>query len=300
MRPTPPGWVDPLMRIGYSARGAVFALVGFLAMAAALYGGSAPDSKDALATLLQQTWGSVMLGAIALGLIAYAAWCFTNAALDLDDKGSDPKGWLKRTPQFVGGVVYLSLAVTAIGLLRHRAEKGDRTDSWTADLMAAPLGRWAVAAVGAAIIAYGIVHCVQAYKGSYRKHLRYTPTAARLDPMVKFGLAAHGIVIMIIGSFFIWAAWTADPSRAGGLGEALNAVRDVGPGRALLATTALGLLAFSVYCFVQAKFRIVPRCASPDLATLASKARELGRDTQAAMVEAADRIKGSWSEFPRT
>jgi hypothetical protein len=103
---------------------------------------------------------------------------------------------------------------------------------------------------------------------------------------VKYGLVAHGVVICIVGSFFIWAAWTADASRAGGLGDALNVVRTAIFGQVLLSAVALGLLAFSIYCFIEACFRVVPRCARPNLETLASKARDLARDA----VDSATRI----------
>src|SRR5687767_3168439 len=88
----PPAWVDPLMRFGYTARGFVYVVVGGLALVAATDGGRTPDSKAALGTLLQMPFGKMLLGLIALGLVAYSLWCFIGAALDLDDKGTDAKG----------------------------------------------------------------------------------------------------------------------------------------------------------------------------------------------------------------
>jgi hypothetical protein len=271
----PPSWVDPLMRIGYTARGIVYLLVGSMTLLVALDGGHTPDSKSALASLLGEPFGKVLLALICVGLVAYAAWRCFEAALDLDKKGHGLKGWLGRMGQFISGVVYLALAISVAPLLMERKSGGDSTDHWTAVLMQQPFGRWLVAAVGCIALAIGVQHFLKAQHGDYRNHLRYTQLAARLDPVLKLGLMAHGLVIGMVGTFFLWAAWTADPSQAGGMREALATVRSADAGQSLLGLLAIGLLAFAVYCFIVAAFRIVPRCAPPNLQTLASKARSL-------------------------
>jgi hypothetical protein len=277
MRPAPPSWVDPLMRIGYAARGVVYLLVGALAFIASVDGGSTPNSKSALGSLLGQPFGKAMLAIIAIGLVAYALWSFIDAAMDLDDKGSELKGMAGRAAVAISGAIHLALALSVAPLalgVGSRQGNGD-TDHWTAVLMGQPFGRWLVATVGIVAIAIGVQHLVKAYRSGYRHHLRYTRAAARLDPLLKMGLAAHGVVVVIVGGFFILAAWTNDPSRAGGVREALSMVRSSDAGDILLAIAGIGLVGFAVYCFIVAAFRIVPRCSSPDLQTLASKAREL-------------------------
>ncbi len=276
MHSSAPAWVDPLMRLGYAARGVVYVLVGALAFMAALEGGSTPDSKRALAKLLEQPLGEVMLLLIAAGLFAYAIWRFVDAALDLDSKGDKPSGWAARAAQVISGTLHLLLGATAASLaLRKESGGGDRTEHWTAVLMEQPLGRWLVAAVGCIAIVIGVQQCIKAYREKYKAELRYTDTAERLDPLIKLGLVAHGVVIAMVGAFFIWAAWTADPSRAGGLRDALQAVREAEAGQILFAVMALGLIGFSAYCFIAAAYRIVPRCAPNDLQTLATRARVL-------------------------
>lgn len=273
----PPSWVDPLMRVGYTARGVVYFLVGALTLVAARSGGRTPDSKTALGTLLDEPFGRIMMALIVLGLLAYALWSFIQGALDLDDKGRDAKGWMIRAAQLISGVVHLSLAVsvTPLALGTQRGATGDRTEHWTALLMGQPLGRLLVAVVGLIACGIGVEHFIKARREKYKAHLRYTPLTARLDPVLKLGLVAHGVVVSLVGAFFLWAAWTADPSRAGGMREALIAVRNADPGRTLLAILGTGLLGFGVYCCIVAAYRIVPRCAPNDLQTLASRARSL-------------------------
>lgn len=275
-------WVDPAMRFGYVARGIVYVLVGFLALVAAKEGKPAPDSKSALGELLEHPFGEVVLGVIALGLVAYAGWRLLCAIMDLENKGGDPKGWAARGGQTISAILHLLLAFSAASLVFRTGASsgGDRTESWTGAVMSEPFGRWLVAIAGAVAIAMAIQHFVKAHREKYKEHLRYTPLAAKLDPFVKLGIVAHGIVVLMIGSFLVWAAWTTDASRAGGLGDALGALRNIGVGQVGLGAIALGLVCFSVYCFIEAAYRIVPRCAPADLATLATKARELARGAE--------------------
>jgi hypothetical protein len=276
-KPAPP-WVDPLMRFGYAARGLVYVIVGALAFVAAIEGGRTPDSKTALGTLLQVPFGKVLLTLVAIGLVAYSVWCFIRAGLDLDDKGTDAKGWTARAAQIISGAVHLVLAVSAVALAMGADSPSggdDRTDHWTATLMQQPLGRWLVALVGVVAIALGVQHFVKACREKYKENIRYTQLAQRLDPLLKLGLIAHGVVVTIVGVFFIWAAWTADPSRAGGMRDALLIVRNADASQILFGALGLGLLGFAAYCFVEAAFRVIPRCRPPDLQTLATHARAL-------------------------
>ena len=273
----PPNWVDPLMRFGYAARGAVYVIVGALAFLASVDGGSTPDSRSALGALLQMPFGKILLALVALGLVAYSVWCFIGAGLDLDNKGNDAKGWTARGAQIISGVVHLALAFTAIALSIGTGSRsgGDRTEHWTATLMQQPFGRWLVAIVGIVALALGIQHFVKAFREKYKENIRYTQMAQRLDPLLKLGLVAHGVVVALVGTFFIWAAWTADPSRAGGMRDALLTVRNADASQTLFIALGLGLIGFAAYCFVEAAFRIVPRCVPPDFQTLATRARAM-------------------------
>jgi hypothetical protein len=147
----PPAWVDPLMSFGYAARGLVYVIVGALAFVASVDGGRTPDSKTARATLLQMPFGKMSLALVALGLAAYSLWCFIGAGFDLDDKGTDAKGWAARAAQIISGVVHLALAFSATALAmgtESPSAGGDRTEHWTAALMQQPLGRWLAMGLG--------------------------------------------------------------------------------------------------------------------------------------------------------
>jgi hypothetical protein len=280
VKSSPPGWVDPLMRVGYAARGLVYVVVGAFAFLAALSGARAPDSKSALGQLLAMPLGDALLGVIALGLVAYALWCFIDGALDLDDKGSEPRAWAARGAKLISGALHLMLAasVAPLALGDGSGQGGDSAEHWTAVLLRQPFGRGLVALVGVIALAFALQHFVKAHQEKYKDSMRYTSMTERLDPVLKIGLAAHGVVVLLVGAFFMWAAWTAEPSRAGGLRDALEIVRQADAGQIFLAILALGLIGFAVYCFIEAAFRIVPRVAPQGLETLASRAHALMSD----------------------
>jgi hypothetical protein len=66
---------------GLSARGVTFSLIGWFLIQAAIHHdpGEARGLGAALATLRAQPYGPWLLGLVALGLVAFGAYCFTNA-----------------------------------------------------------------------------------------------------------------------------------------------------------------------------------------------------------------------------
>ncbi|MGC1479038.1 MAG: DUF1206 domain-containing protein [Chthoniobacterales bacterium] len=74
-------WVDRSARIGIAARGFVFLLIGgFLVIAG--WQSDASEAKGmggALQFLHDQAYGSILLGFMAIGLAAYAIYCFVRA-----------------------------------------------------------------------------------------------------------------------------------------------------------------------------------------------------------------------------
>ena len=75
----------------------------------------------------------------------------------------------------------------------------------------------------------------------------------------RFGYAALGVVFTIIGIFLIVAAVQDNPHEAKGLDTALQELLRQPFGPILLAIVALGLIAYGVYSFVEARYRRVGR-----------------------------------------
>lgn len=269
-----PGWVVPVMRVGYFARAVVYTVVGGLALTAAIKGGEAEGTTDALADLQGHWWGTPLLWLVAVGLWAYMAWRLIDAWMDLEDYGQEAKGIVARTGLVVTGVIHGAIGVSVAGIaLRGGEGDGGGTQSATAKLMQMPYGVWLVGAVGLATIGAGIYYGYKGIAEKYKEHIRVTPTARKLDPVLKFGCIAEGVVIGIIGVLICYAALTADASQAGGVGEALGQIRAAPFGRIMLGVVALGLVAFAVENAVEGLYRVIPRREGSDVMTLARRAK---------------------------
>ena len=254
-------WVERLARVGYAAKGLVYLLVGGLAARAALgAGGRTTDSGGALRSLGDGTGGKLLLALIAAGLLGYALWRVIAAATDAEGKGDDAKGLAQRLAGAGRGLLYVGLALQALRLLRGGgAREGSRAEDWTARLMAAPAGRWLVAAVGLGVIGYALYQLYRAYASKVRKHLDLSTLGADGQRLVvalgRFGIGARGVVFLVIGWFLIRAARQSDASEASGVGEALRTLAAQSHGKWVLAVTGLGFVAYGLYQFANARYR---------------------------------------------
>ncbi|HEX8843717.1 MAG TPA: DUF1206 domain-containing protein [Pyrinomonadaceae bacterium] len=81
MNGTKDTWATWSGRIGYAARGVVFCIIGFFIIQAALHfnPAEAKGLDEVLGTLAQNYFGTVLLGAMAAGLIAYGFYMLVEA-----------------------------------------------------------------------------------------------------------------------------------------------------------------------------------------------------------------------------
>ena len=262
-------WV---MRAGYGARGVIYTIVGSLAFIAALKSTQASGTKDALAALRDEPYGVPALLAIGIGLFAYLIWRVVAGIADVDDYGKDAKGIASRITQIITGLLHGGIGGSVISLaLTGRNSGGDSTQDWTQKLMAEPMGHLVIGAAGLIMLGAGIYYAAKGVRGSYQDHLASNPFTTGFDPVLKAGLIVYGVLLGLVGLSLGYAAVMADPAEAGGLGQALQNIRSVTFGRILLGVAGLGLLAFALYNFVEAAFRVVPKIDGPDVKTLAKQ-----------------------------
>lgn len=255
--------LEKLARFGHAAKGAVYLIVGALAVQAAFGSEPTPDgSRAAIDAIAGQPFGRVLLGITALGLLAYVVWRFVEAIKDPERRGSDVKGLAIRAGYVVSGIVYAALAFSAaaVALGAYSSGGGDGSRrAWTAWVMSFPLGQWLIAAAGIVLGIVGLVHFQQAYSASFMRDYNLSEMSAKTRTWAKrigqFGLAARGVTFCLIAWFVAQAALNYDPSEVRGLGGALNELAAQPYGQALMAVVAAGLAAYGVFCFTEARWK---------------------------------------------
>ncbi len=258
-------WVERLARFGYAARGVVYAVIGLLAVQTAFSGRGSRNLAEqatpqgALQRIAEQS--RLLLVLVAIGLAGYALWRFVQGGLDTENKGSDLKGLVKRGSMVASGIVYAGLAIAAARLASGigGSGSGGGTQSFTADLMSKPFGRWLVMLAGVAVIVSGGYQLYDAWTKKFRKRLKLQEMSAEEERLAtrtgQAGLAARGVVFLLSGWFLIQAGLRFNPSEARGLGGALETLARQPSGPWLLGLVALGLLAYGAFSFLQARYR---------------------------------------------
>lgn len=260
---SPSSGIRTLARFGFAAKGVVYVLLGLLALLAATgqQGGQTADKKQAVQTLQGLPGGSVLLGLVAFGLLGYIIWRFTQAVVDTEDKGSDAKGLGRRLGYAGSGLLYASLAWFAAQLAWSGSADGGSNgqQTLTAKVLGWPGGEWIIMAVGVITIASGIYQIYRAYSGKFHKHVNASGLPANQQNIVyrtgQIGYTARGIVMGIIGYFFVQAGRQSRASEVGTTDEAFDLLASMGP--AVLGIVALGLMAYGLYMLVQARYPVL-------------------------------------------
>ncbi len=249
------------MRAGYAARGFVYGLVGVVALGAALGEGEAEGFMGSLRRLKDAPMNQPILLALAVGLAAYTIWRGLDSIIDLAGHGRG-FGWVERGGLFFVAMLHLCFAWYAAKLAFGGASFASGSGSQLADALSGMMdsepGRGFIGLVGLGTVSFGFYSMWKGAFSRYRKHMRSTRAVERLAPLLGFGLIARGVVMGLMGGFIIWAAWTLDPTAAGGYGQTLGRIRNAWHGRTLLGIAGAGMIAFSFYCFCESVFRVVP------------------------------------------
>jgi hypothetical protein len=253
-----------LARLGYAVRGIVYLIIGGLAIKLATgYGGKATDQHGALQAIGQQPFGKFLLVVVAIGLVGYALWKLVEAFFDPDGVGKSAKGIVGRIGDVIVGLAYASLALGAISIVTGTGNGGKSsnasTQDWTARLLQHPFGVFLVVIIGLIVVATAAYLLYRAYAADFRKRLNLSSLSAQWRKWAifsgRFGYAALGVVYGIIGIFLVVAAVKNNAGQAKGLSGALQLLIHQPFGPVLLAVVALGLIAYGIYSFVEARYR---------------------------------------------
>ena len=251
--------MEALTRIGYGTRGLIYIIMGLLAVQVALgKGGALASPLGAIAKIGKQPGGMALLWVVLLGLISYSLWGVVRAVFDPLHKGNDMKGLIARAGFLVSAFGYAILILPTYGYITGKslASSGSQSQKMITTIMAMPWGRWAIGIIGLAALAAGLYQIYLGFKAGFDRQFEtyaLTPEQVKLATDVgRFGTAARGVVLTLVGGLIVLAAYRANPSQPIGMDAALATLLHQPYGIWLLGIVAIGLIAFGCYSMLSA------------------------------------------------
>jgi hypothetical protein len=248
--------MEVLARLGLVTRGVLYILMAVITIELVRTRGSADDQASntgALEKVVEQPFGRGLLIIVAIGLAGYALWRFAQAWLNREDKAID------RVANFARGLVYVFLFVTAIRILTAKSGGQDGSGDKQVDtILDWPAGRWIVGAIALVVIGIAIHNLARAVTGKWREDLDIGGLSAGARRAVEIvawvGLIGRTIAFALVGWFLIRAAVQYDKTEPVGLDQSLRNVAVEPWGPFLLTVTAIGLAAYGLFSFVEARW----------------------------------------------
>lgn len=254
--------LENLTRAGFVGYGLVHLLLAWLALQIAFgAGGGDGDQSGALREIAAQPYGAALVIAVAVGFAAMTVWQAFEAAIGHRGEHGRRRV-LERIASASRVVFYAYFAWTAFKVNKGVTSGGDQQQQGASDLMTTSSGgRWLVGIAGVTLALFGVGLAVYGWREEFKRHLLTGRMSARFQRtsvlLGKVGYLAKGIAYGIAGLLLIVAAYRFDARQTRGLDSALHKIAEQSHGTLLLTVVAAGIAAFSVFCFVQVRYRKV-------------------------------------------
>jgi hypothetical protein len=127
--------------------------------------------------------------------------------------------------------------------------------------MAKPAGVWLIGLIGLVVVGFGVGMLWYGWKRKFERKLTFGTALPKTRKSAiragQVGYMAKGVAFGIVGILLLQAAVTSDSGKSRGLDAALHTLAAQPYGKFLLLAVAIGVAAFGVYCFFQARYRKV-------------------------------------------
>lgn len=258
-------WIEYYARFGYAAKGVIYGSSGLLALLEAFdfTSGKTVGSTGALRAIAAQPFGRILISVMAFSLMGYVVWRFIQAFLDPEHSSSrETSDIVRRLSYAFSGLVYASVAYSAVKILTPSEEGGGKTaQQWALDIMQKPFGRWLVGAGGLLFCGIGFYYLYRAIKAEFRKRLKLRNMSdvekTWATAVGRIGIAARGVVYIVIGFFGVRAAWSFNSEMIKTTEDALAVFNNNPADEWILATLGIGFIAYGIHMGFQARYRSI-------------------------------------------
>jgi hypothetical protein len=245
---------------GCIATGIIYGAIGVIAMLSFLkirHGGA--DESSILAILDDYLIGKIFIWIILLGTVAYIAWRFYETITDPYGYGKEVKGIAKRTGVALSTVADLLIVYAAVRvLLGNYNYQADGQPIAERDMVSHLLqwkqGKWLVMSIGVIYAATAVVQLLYGITRGYKERvdIDHFPPAVRhtVHVLAWLGYGARGLILDIIGFFFIKAAWWEEPRYIVNTDKAFDFIGDR-IGHVYFVIVAIGTICYGLFMVAQ-------------------------------------------------
>jgi Domain of Unknown Function (DUF1206) len=250
-------------RAGWFAKGFVYTLAGYLALAVAAKAEGWADNTSttgnqeaspigAIKTVAGSDGGTVLLWLLATGMLIYAAWRVVSALLP---GGKDAKAMAQRIGYVASAVMYITFAISAIALARHTQTDPNGNTKVTdisQSFMSHSFGRIVIGLAGIIVIAVGLYRVSKGLKMDVEDELDMSGISAErakwTERLGAIGEIGRGIGFGLVGFFLLRSAMTYDANEATGLDGALRRLAAESWGVVVVIVVGIGFAAYGIFC----------------------------------------------------
>jgi Domain of Unknown Function (DUF1206) len=251
-------------RIGFVARGLIYLLIGVIAVQIALGKGGQADRGGALQQIASHSFGTLILWVLVVGFLGLAVWRLSEAVFGVTGPGGHKTS--ERLESLARAVMYGFFFVSTLKLVLGNASSGTangnrQSKSWTAQVMAHSGGRLLIGLIGVVAVIIGAMLAKESWRKEFLERMNLAGVSAGTRQVVtRLGLVggvARGAVVALAGVFLTVAAIRFKPSQAEGIDGTLRSFAHTPLGPWLLIVVALGLIAFGLFSWCEARWRRV-------------------------------------------
>lgn len=254
------------VRVGYFSRAILYSVLGLIALTSA--DKIAEGTEGIFMAIEEFPAGTAILWLMVVGLLAYALFRLCSPLFDIENQGSDGKGWAKRIGHAGSAIGHLALAWSAYQFASSGSGTGGSGGSGSggggaqeaaSGVLSMDFGGTILGLLGVAFFVTAIFQFKKGFTGEFMNRISgQAPSATRI--LGGIGYAARGVVYGVIGwSLFKAGFLSGGAEQVKTLGDAVASLANSG---IVFTLTAIGLLLFGLFSLVLARYRIIPELGS--------------------------------------
>ena len=245
-----------LVRVGYFSRAILYSVLGIIALFSA--GAISKGTNGIFQAIEDFPAGTFVLWLMVVGLIAYALFRLCSPLFDIENNGTDAKGWGKRIGHLGSAIGHFALAYSAYQFAttsKNASQSGGGAQEAASGILSVDFGGIALGILGIAFFVTALFQFKKAFTGEFMHRI-----SAQAPDFTRWlggaGFAARGVVYGIIGWSLVQAGFmSSGADQVKTLGDAVASLAGQG---IVFTLTAIGLLLVGIFSLGLARYRISP------------------------------------------